>query len=164
MTTSLDSVNSDALLSRVFELARQARRDGDHPFGALLWADGEIVAEASNRVNRDHDLTAHAETELVRFLEREDLLDIVSRGVVYASCEPCPMCVGAMFWAGTRRVVYGLSSERLAKLASPSGTPPHGFKITAAEIGVRCTPPIVFDGPQRQDEAAEPHIGFWVTR
>jgi tRNA(Arg) A34 adenosine deaminase TadA len=159
----LDCVNDSSLLSRAFELAAEARSEGDHPFGALLAVDGEIIAEASNRVNRDHDVTAHAETQLVRILERENLLSKLPSGTVYASCEPCPMCVGAMFWAGARRVVYGLSSHRLAKLAAPPGAEPSGFQITAAEIGERCTPPMMFSGPQRQDEAASAHLGFWTT-
>jgi len=155
-------VDDSSLLTRAFELAEEARSEGDHPFGALLAVDGEIIAEACNRVNRDHDVTAHAETQLVRILEREGLLDMLPQGIVYASCEPCPMCVGAMFWAGARRVVYGLSSNRLGKLAAPPGETPSGFEITAAEIGGRCTPPMVFTGPQRQDEAARAHLDFWT--
>ena len=160
---SLDGVNDSALLSRAFELAEEARSEGDHPFGALLAVDGEIIAEARNRVNQDRDLMAHAETRLVRIIERANLRGMLPHGVVYASCEPCPMCVGAMFWAGVRRVVYGLSSDRLGRLAAPPGTEPCGFEITAAEIGGRCTPPMIFSGPQREDEAAKAHLGFWTT-
>ncbi len=160
---SLDRVNDRSLLTRAFSLAEEARSEGDHPFGALLAVDGEIIAEARNRVNQDHDLTAHAETQLVRILERENLLGMLPLGTVYASCEPCPMCVGALFWAGARRVVYGLSSDRLGRLAAPPGAEPFGFEITAAEIGGRCTPPMVFSGPQREDEAAEAHLGFWTS-
>jgi len=150
------------MLSRVFALAVEARAAGDHPFGALLAVDGEVVAEARNRVTSDGDLTAHAETELVRLLEREGRLDACAAGVVYASCEPCPMCVGALFWAGARHVVFGLSSARLTTLASPPGTEPYGFAITAAEIAARATPHLHVDGPHREDEAAEPHLGFWA--
>ena len=152
----------EVLLSRVFALAVEARAAGDHPFGALLAVDGEVVAEARNRVTSDGDLTAHAETELVRLLEREGRLDAFAAGVVYASCEPCPMCVGALFWAGVRHVVFGLSSSRLTTLASPPGTEQYGFAITAAEIAASATPHLRVDGPHREDEAAEPHVGFWT--
>ena len=155
-------MNDSVLLSRAFELAEEARSEGDHPFGALLAVDGGIIAEARNRVNQDHDVTAHAETQLVRILEQENLLDMLRQGIVYASCEPCPMCVGAMFWAGARRVVYGLSSDRLGRVADPPGETPSGFEITAAEIGGRCTPPMIFSGPQREDEAARAHLDFWT--
>ena len=132
--------HNDALLTRSFELAAEARAAGDHPFGALFEVDGEILAEARNRVNTDRDITAHAETALVRMLEQERLLNQIGSGTLYTSCEPCPMCVGAMFWIGVRRVVFGLSSPRLTELATP----------------------IHFDGPHREDEAASPHLGFWA--
>ena len=74
----------DALLGRSFELASFARIGGDHPFGALLSVDGEIVAEAQNRVNTDHDVTAHAETMLVRILEQQGRLGELEIG--RASC------------------------------------------------------------------------------
>ena len=154
--------HNDALLTRSFELAAEARAAGDHPFGALLEVDGEILAEARNRVNTDRDITAHAETALVRLLEQERLLNHVGGGTLYTSCEPCPMCVGAMFWIGVRRVVFGLSSSRLTELATPLGLPTGGFTISAAEIGGAANPPMSFDGPHREDEAEIPHLGFWV--
>lgn len=154
-------MDTDALLGRSFELASLARIDGDHPFGALLSVDGEIVAEAQNRVNTDHDVTAHAETMLVRNLEQQGRLAELALGTVVASCEPCPMCVGALFWAGARDVVYGLSSGRLMELAAAPGTEPFGFTITAPEISSRATPSMRIDGPHREDEAALAHIGFW---
>jgi tRNA(Arg) A34 adenosine deaminase TadA len=153
---------NEALLTRSFELAAEARAAGDHPFGALFEVGGEVLAEARNRVNTDRDLTAHAETALVRKLERDGLLGQAGDGALYASCEPCPMCAGAMFWAGIRRVVYGLSTSRLMELATAPGTTPIRFTISAAEIGGAARPPMLFDGPNRQDEAAEPHLGFWV--
>lgn len=152
----------DTLLTRTFELAAEARAAGDHPFGALFEIDGHVLAEARNRVNTDRDITAHAETVLVRAMEQEHLLGRVSDGTAYASCEPCPMCVGAMFWSGIRRVVFGLSSSRLNELTTAPGQQSVGFTITAAEIGGAADPPMVFDGPHRQDEAAAAHLGFWV--
>ena len=154
--------HNEALLTRSFELAAEARSAGDHPFGALFEVDGQVLAEARNRIYSDHDMTAHAETALVLKLEREYLLDQAGDGTLYASCEPCPMCVGAMFWAGVRRVVYGLSSTRLMELATPPGDTPVGFTIRAAEIGAAASPPMLFDGPNREEEAAAAHIGFWV--
>jgi tRNA(Arg) A34 adenosine deaminase TadA len=151
----------DDFLARALELAVEARERGDHPFGALLVTGGEIVAEARNRVISDHDLTAHAELMLVRQLEDRDQLQQFAQGTVFASCEPCPMCVGAMFWAGVRQVVFALSHSRLNDLARPPGGEPVGFTVSAAEIGHTATPAMTFDGPHRQDEAAIPHVGFW---
>lgn len=154
-------MTDDDLLTRTFELAAQARDAGDHPFSALLAIDGEIVVEALNRVSTDRDLTAHAETMLVRILEQQGRLGLLAEGVVYASCEPCPMCVGAMFWAGARHVVYGLSSGRLTDLATAPGASRFGFTITAPEIGSAAEPAMAFDGPHREDEASVAHQGFW---
>lgn len=154
------SVDDDFLV-RALELAVQARRHGDHPFGALLVVDGDIVAEARNRVVSDRDITAHAELTLVRQLEDNDRLEDFRRGTVFASCEPCPMCVGAMFWAGVRRVVFALSHSRLNDLVRPPEGELVGFIVSASEIGGAAVPPMSFDGPHRQDEAAKAHVGFW---
>ncbi|MEN9643885.1 MAG: hypothetical protein RL238_554 [Actinomycetota bacterium] len=152
----------DDALTLSFRLAEDARANGDHPFSALLLVDGEVMATALHRVSSDRTLTAHAETELVRVLEREGRLDLLAAGTVVASTEPCPMCVGAMFWAGARHVVFGLSSTRLNTLTRAPGADAFGFDITAGEIGSRATPPMVIDGPHSEDEAAAPHGGFWV--
>jgi tRNA(Arg) A34 adenosine deaminase TadA len=151
----------DGLMTRVIALSAQARANGDHPFGALLAVDGVVVAEAVNRVNSSADLTAHAETELVRLLEREGRLDELGRGVVYASCEPCPLCVGAMFWAGARHVVFGLAASTLNRISTAPGGTAYGFTITAAELAAATTAPMRIDGPHREDDAAAPHAGFW---
>ena len=151
----------DALLDRTLVLARTAREHGDHPFGALLAVEGIVIAEAVNRVTTTGDLTAHAETELVRLLEREGRLDQLAVGVVYASCEPCPLCVGAMFWAGARHIVFGLSAARLNALSTEPGGSAFGFTITAAELAAATTSPMVVEGPFHEDAAAGVHEGFW---
>jgi tRNA(Arg) A34 adenosine deaminase TadA len=154
----------DEMMSLAFDLAVKARDRGDHPFGAVLGLDGEVIETARNRVVSDADLTAHAELTLVRKLDRSGRLDLLAEGVVYASCEPCPMCVGALFWAGARHVIYGLSHERLNDLATPVGERLFGFQIGAAEIGGQASPPMKIIGPEREDEASEAHIGFWPQR
>lgn len=150
-------------LEQVFALAASARADGDHPFGALLVVDGVVIAEARNRVNTNGDITAHAELMLVRNLERDGLLDQLARGTVYASCEPCPMCVGGMFWAGAREVVYGLSAARLNGMATPVGAEPFGFMITATDLAAQAAPVMAVDGPNCEDDAAAAHLGYWTS-
>jgi tRNA(Arg) A34 adenosine deaminase TadA len=151
----------DAAVVRSIELAAAARAAGDHPFGALLLVDGHVVAEAVNRVNSDGDLTAHAELMLVRQLERAGRLAELAEGIVVASTEPCPMCVGALFWAGARNVVFGLSAARLNELTRHPGADAYGFEITASELGTRATPRCTVEGPRLEDQAAEVHAGFW---
>lgn len=151
----------DELLTRVIALSAQARANGDHPFGALLAVDGVVAAEAVNRVTTGHDLTAHAETELVRLLERDGRLGELAVGTVYASCEPCPLCIGAMFWAGARHIVFGLSASRLNALSTAPGQASFGFTVTAAELAAATTSPMLVEGPCREDDAAAEHDGFW---
>ncbi len=158
-----DIVTEDELMTRVFELAVEATDRGDEPFGALLAVNGEIVETARNRIYTDSDITAHAETHLVRKLERAGTLGLLAEGVVYASCEPCPMCVGAMFWAGTRHVTYGLSHTLLNELAKQPGQPPYGFTVGAGEIGGTAQPPMSLRGPIREADAAKVHQDYWPT-
>lgn len=156
-------MNHHQLIDRVLALAEEARARGDHPFGALLSVDGVVVCEARNRVVTTSDVTAHAETTLVRKLQDSRNLDQLAAGVVYASCEPCPMCVGALFWAGARHGSFALSQERLNELAGRPGHQEFGFTISAAELGATGRPQLLFAGPERQDEAAESHKGFWSS-
>ncbi|MDF1559774.1 MAG: nucleoside deaminase [Bacteroidales bacterium] len=88
--------------------------EGGGPFGAVIACNGRIVARAANMVVPSHDPTAHAEIEAIRqasaLLGTHDL----SECVLYASCEPCPMCLGAIYWAGISRVVYASDRHQAA--------------------------------------------------
>jgi tRNA(Arg) A34 adenosine deaminase TadA len=85
------------------------------PFGAVILKDGEIIAKAHNRVLLSNDPTAHAEVNAIREasqkLERFDLSDCV----LYTTCMPCPMCLGAIMWARIGTVYYGATEEDAAK-------------------------------------------------
>ena len=137
------------------ELARRARAAGDHPFGALLVVDGDVVASAQNTVHTDRDPTAHAETNLIARAIRELSLEQIRRSVLYTSCEPCAMCAGTMYWAGVRSIVYALSANELAKLAGGS------FLVPCRELFARAVEPITVVGPLLQDEARDVHLGYW---
>jgi guanine deaminase len=108
--------NDRSLLKRAIKLAGNGIREGGGPFGAVITKQGKIIAEANNKVVLSHDPTAHAEILVIRkaseVLESHDLSDCV----MYASCEPCPMCLGAIYWAGIRKVVY--ASDRSDAAAS----------------------------------------------
>ena len=138
-------------------LARQARHEGNHPFGALLVLDGKVVLTAKNSVFTDRDPTAHAETNLVAKAVRELQPEHVRRAVLYTSCEPCAMCVGKMYWAGIRTMVYGFSSRSLSLLAGPD------FLIPCRELFERAADPVIVIGPLLEDEARSVHIGYWHT-
>ena len=140
---------------QAIELARRARMAGNHPFGALLVADGTVILTAQNTVATDRDPTAHAETNLVARAITHLSPDQMRRSVLYTSCEPCAMCVGKMYWAGIRSIVYALPAEELAALAG------RDFLIPCAELFARAVEPVSITGPLLIEEAREVHLGFW---
>ncbi len=87
---------------------------GGGPFGAVIVRNGEIVATGVNRVTRDHDPTSHAEINAIRAASQELGTFRLDGCELYSSCEPCPMCLGAIYWAGVKRVYYGAESEDAA--------------------------------------------------
>ena len=87
----------EQFLKQAIELARQARAAGNHPFGALLVLDGRVVLTALNTVITEQNPTGHAEHNLVADAIRQFSPDQIARCVLYTSCEPCAMCVGAMY-------------------------------------------------------------------
>ncbi len=94
-------------MARAVELARASVAKGGGPFGAVIVKDGKIVAEASNRVVLDSDPTAHAEVGAIRAAAASLGTHVLEGCEVYSSCEPCPMCLGALFWARVDRVYFG---------------------------------------------------------
>ena len=101
-------------LRRAIELAQQAREHGNHPFGALLVdGEGNVVLEAENTVRTDKDVTAHAETNLMRLASARFEPDYLERCTLYTSTEPCAMCAGAIYWGNIRRVVFATSQEQI---------------------------------------------------
>lgn len=84
------------------------------PFGAVVVKNGEVVSKAHNNVLLSKDPTAHAEINAIREASKTlDSFDL-SECVLYTSCKPCPMCLGAIFWARISTVYYGASEEDAA--------------------------------------------------
>lgn len=92
---------------KAIELSKKSVETGGGPFGAVIVKDGVIVAEGSNCVTLNNDPTAHAEVTTIRkactALNTFDL----SGCEIYTSCEPCPMCLSAIYWARIERIYYG---------------------------------------------------------
>ena len=93
-------------LHRAIEIAAEGITKGGGPFGAVITKDGKKISESFNKVVLTTDPTAHAEVIVIReaasVLKSYDL----SGCILYSSCEPCPMCLGAIYWAGIKKVVY----------------------------------------------------------
>lgn len=108
-------MDDDALLRHAIQLAARHSTDGCHgPFGAVVTRDGEVVGEGWNQVVALHDPTAHAEVVAIRDACRRLETHDLSGCVLYASCEPCPLCLSAAYWARVSRVVYAASKEDAA--------------------------------------------------
>ena len=85
------------------------------PFGAVVVRDGRIVAEDANTVTTTHDPTAHAEVNAIRAAARALNAFTLSGCQLYSSCEPCPMCLAAAYWARIDAIYYGASAEDAAR-------------------------------------------------
>ena len=98
-------------LLKAIEIASSNQDKGGGPFGAVIVRKGEVVAKAGNSVTLDNDPTAHAEINAIhkacKILNHFELKDCI----LYSSCEPCPMCLGAIYWARLGAVYFAASRE-----------------------------------------------------
>ncbi len=102
-------------LEAAVNLAINAVKKGGGPFGALIVKDGKVISRAVNRVVMSADPTAHAEVLAIRKAARKLGTHDLSDCILYSSCEPCPMCVGAVYWARISMVVYSSSRNDAAR-------------------------------------------------
>ena len=84
---------------------------GGGPFGAVIVRDGEVIATGANRVVPNSDPTAHAEVMAIRNACAALGTFQLKGCTVYSSCEPCPMCLSALYWAGVSRICYGNTKD-----------------------------------------------------
>ena len=103
-------------MREAIRLADESVENGGGPFGAVIVRGGQIIAGCSNSVTIDNDPTAHAEVNTIRQACRKLKSFNLSGCVIYTSCEPCPMCLGAIYWAGIERIYYGNTREDAAAI------------------------------------------------
>lgn len=109
-----NSMNKEQLMARAITISEESVNRGGGPFGAVIARNGEIVAEAANCVTTRHDPTAHAEVNAIR--EAAARLGTFDLGgcEIYTSCEPCPMCLGAIYWAHLDKIYYANNRDDAA--------------------------------------------------
>jgi tRNA(Arg) A34 adenosine deaminase TadA len=146
----------ERLVRRCIQLSADAVAHGNHPFGALLAKDGEILLEAENTIYTAHDVTNHAETNLVRLAVSRYDADFLAGCVLYTSTELCAMCAGAIYWSGVGAVVYACSAPRLADYAGV------GLELRCADVFAQGTRKVTVFGPALEDEAAAVHAAYWT--
>ena len=109
-------MNDRDLMRKAIELSIENIKNGGGPFGAVIAKDGDIIATGTNRVTADNDPTAHAEVNAIRkacqTLQTFDL----SGCTIYTSCEPCPMCLAAIYWAHIDKIYYGNNKKDAADI------------------------------------------------
>ena len=97
----------DVFMRQAIALAVENVENGGGPFGAVIVKDGVVVATGVNRVVPNNDPTAHAEVNAIRAACVKLGTFDLSGCVIYTSCEPCPMCLGAIYWAHLDKIYYG---------------------------------------------------------
>ena len=99
-------MTKEELMRRAIALSIESVKSGGGPFGAVISRDGAIIDEGSNRVTIDNDPTAHAEVNTIRAACRKLRTFDLSGCELYTSCEPCPMCFGAIYWAHLDKIYF----------------------------------------------------------
>ncbi|WP_241984642.1 nucleoside deaminase [Cryobacterium adonitolivorans] len=157
---TLISVTDEAYLGRAINVARLARANGNHPFGAILVAGDGTIIEGQNSVVTAGDPTGHAETNLVRLASARLSRDELRASTLYTSTEPCVMCSGAIYWAGIGRVAYALPEQMLGEMVPDQGGEAT-LDLPCREVFARGGNTVIVAGPALVTEAADVHAGFW---
>lgn len=101
----------EKFMKKAIEISKKSVLNGGGPFGAVIVKDGKIVASSNNKVTLNNDPTAHAEVMAIRKACKKLNTFDLSGCELYASCEPCPMCLSAMYWAHIDRYYYANQKE-----------------------------------------------------
>ena len=150
-------------LRRAIQLAAEARRDGRHPFGALIVNERcETIVEAlNNAVRPKGDPTQHAEMVACSEASKKYSEAELARCTLYTSTEPCAMCAGAIYWTGIGRVVFGLREQGLMKFTGSHEENPT-LDLACREVFARGQRKVAVAGPLLEAEAGKVHEGFWT--
>lgn len=112
MTKKIEITDKDlAFLKQASDASLASVERGGGPFGAVVVRGDEVITVASNSVTIDNDPTAHAEVNAIRSACKKLGTFKLDGCYIYSSCEPCPMCLSALYWAGVDRIYYGNTKE-----------------------------------------------------
>jgi tRNA(Arg) A34 adenosine deaminase TadA len=139
-------MEENVFITRAIDLATQNVITGGGPFGAVIVRDGKIISEGVNRVTETNDPTAHAEVQAIRkACEKLNTYDL-SGCEIYSSCEPCPMCFSAIYWAHIDKVFYAATYKDADIAGFNDGFIYHEIKL---ETGNRLIPFVKIEHPNR---------------
>jgi len=135
------------ILQECFELAMQAKKRGDGPFGSvILDGEGKTIARAGNTTGSDGTVVHHAEINAIKQAEVVRGKGSLSGCVLYTSAEPCPMCAAAIAWSGIDMVYYSVSIEGLTKVGMDQ------IDLSCSEVFSRSGRDIELRGPLMEEE------------
>jgi tRNA(Arg) A34 adenosine deaminase TadA len=147
----------ETYMREAIALSQAAMDKGNEPFGAILVKDGEVLLRIENSVSTGHDLTNHAEMNLVKEALKHYAPDFLNDCILYTSTEPCAMCAGATYWSGIGTVIYACSEERLGEIAGI------GLDVPCRRIFESGARKVEVVGPLLEEEAAAVHLAYWPT-
>lgn len=142
-------------LEKCLSLASQSVDNGNHPFGALLVHENKIIATAENEVVTRKDITAHAELRLIQKTQSLLTSEELKESALYTSTEPCPMCVGAIYWSGVSKIVFGCSAEQLYNIVHI------GFTLSSRDILKQSIGNIEIIDFSNEPRFSKIHSNFW---
>ena len=105
---------NNTFMRQAIQLAVENIKNGGGPFGAVIVKDGKVIATGVNRVTANNDPTAHAEVSAIRAACKALGTFSLQGCEIYSSCEPCPMCLGAIYWAHLDNLYYGANKHDAA--------------------------------------------------
>lgn len=151
-TVSAASAKDREMMARCIELSRIAMHSGELPFASVICKDGNVVAEATNRVSRDHDVTRHA--ELVAMSEAQQVLGRrrLTGCTLYSNVEPCAMCSLPLRESGVGRVVFSIKSPLMGGYSRWNVL--GDDKLSTVMAGYFRKPPVVVAGLLMQEAEA----------
>ena len=111
MKGTIFSKDDEKFMQQAIDLSIDNVANGGGPFGAVIVRDGQVIATGTNRVTANCDPTAHAEVNAIRAACESLKCFKLTGCTIYTSCEPCPMCLSAIYWAGIERIFYGNTKQ-----------------------------------------------------
>ena len=109
-------MTNEELMREAIRLSIDNVTNGGGPFGAVIARNGEIIATGVNRVTANCDPTAHAEVSAIRAAAKKLSTFDLSGCEIFSSCEPCPMCLGAIYWAHLDKLYYGNTKQEAKEI------------------------------------------------
>lgn len=134
-----DYTEEDArFMELAIRLSEESVDRGGGPFGAVIVRDGEVIATGMNQVVLQNDPTAHAEVSAIRnACQKLGVFDLTGC-TVYSSCEPCPMCLSALYWAHVSRICYGNTKADAKRVNFDDSFIYDQLDLSYSERSIRC--------------------------